>query len=75
MALSQTSYKIKLNTITHENGNRLFPTCDIDGGVFKEFCKPWEEVLIVKIPGLSIGLLKMKDKLQNFWKPSSGIEI
>lgn len=43
--------------------------------MLSELRKSWEDFVIVKLLGKSLGFFTMRDRLQALWKPSSGIDL
>lgn len=64
-----------LMTLDHVDGNRLFPKFTIDPQEYARICQPWQDCLVVKVLGRSVGYLYMREKLKAIWKPSGGFEL
>lgn len=37
-------------------GNRLFPSFEMEDSVYKTICTPWEDCLVIKLLGKRIGI-------------------
>ncbi|XP_057419082.1 uncharacterized protein LOC130713325 [Lotus japonicus] len=55
--------------------NTSFPMFSIEPSTYREICKPWEDCLVVKLLGKSIGYGALCDKLRTMWKLSGGYEV
>lgn len=64
-----------LVTVDLVGGNRLLPKIIISKDMFKELCHPWQEALIVKLLGKSVGYRIMQHRLSVLWKLSGGFEL
>lgn len=67
--------KEKLARIVFEDDNPLKPMVHIHDSVFEGLCAPWQDALVVKLLGKSIGFHTMCDRLQRIWKLIAGFEI
>lgn len=67
--------KNNLFSIKFKNNNRLRPQCFIEDSVLSEWRKPWEDSVIVKLLGKTLGFFTMRDRLQVLWKPSGDIDL
>lgn len=56
--------KEKLASIEYEDNNPLKPMVHIEDSVFEGLCAPWQDALVVKLLGKSIGYQTMKDRLK-----------
>lgn len=64
-----------LVTVNLVRGNRLLPSITISDDIFKELCHPWQEALIVKLLGKSVGYRTMQHRLSLLWKLARGFEL
>ncbi|XP_057456984.1 uncharacterized protein LOC130747943 [Lotus japonicus] len=55
--------------------NTSFPMFSIEPNTYKELCKPWEDCLVVKLLGKTIGYGALCEKLRTMWKLTGGYEI
>lgn len=67
--------KEKLARITYEDSNPLKPMVHISESVFEGLCAPWEDALVIKLLGKTIGYQTMRDRLTRIWKLSAGFEL
>lgn len=65
----------KLAKIEFEDGNPLKPTVIIDDSMFEGLYALWQEALVIKLIGKSIGFHDMKERLTRIWKLNAGFEI
>ncbi|XP_006606936.1 uncharacterized protein [Glycine max] len=65
----------KLAKIEFEDGNPLKPTVIIDDSMFEGLYALWQEALVIKLIGKSIGFHVMKERLTRIWKLNAGFEI
>ncbi|XP_020206144.1 uncharacterized protein LOC109791283 [Cajanus cajan] len=64
-----------LMKIVYEEGNRLKPKVYLDDAVFEKLCLPWQDALIVKLLGKTIGFMTMRERLKQVWKLHSGFDL
>ncbi|XP_057442695.1 uncharacterized protein LOC130734343 [Lotus japonicus] len=55
--------------------NKSFPMFSIDPAAKAEICRPWEDCLVVKLLGKSIGYRALCEKLKILWKMTGGYEV
>lgn len=67
--------KEKLARITYEDSNPLKPMVHISESVFEGLCAPWQDALVIKLLGKTIGYQTMRDRLTHIWKLSAGFEL
>lgn len=65
----------QLFTIDYEGGDRLKPKCFIKEEYLKELRVPWQEAVIIKLLGKTIGYLTINDRPKGIWKPTGGLDI
>jgi hypothetical protein len=66
----------KLVRIEHEDGNRLLPKVYLDENVFKDImCSTWNDAIMVKLLGKTLGYKIMKDRLQKIWRLAGGFDM
>src|ERR1044072_6199134 len=53
----------------------LCPIVKISKEELKEACKPWHNVVIVKLLGKKVGMQFLKDRLRKLWNPSGEMEV
>lgn len=67
--------KEELASITYEDSNPLKPMVHIKDSVFEGLCAPWQDALVIKLLGKSIGYHTMRDRLGRIWKLVAGFDI
>ncbi|XP_020203712.1 uncharacterized protein LOC109789219 [Cajanus cajan] len=61
--------------IEFEDGNRLKPKCFISDEVLQPLREPWQEAVVIKLLGKSVGFFTMKEKLRGIWKLAGGYDV
>lgn len=65
----------KLARIKYEGGNPMKPMVFIDDSIYEGLCAPWEDTLLIKLLGKTVGYHFLKEKLVRLWKLSSYFDI
>ncbi|XP_057440923.1 uncharacterized protein LOC130732924 [Lotus japonicus] len=56
-------------------GNRLFPSFDMDDNAYKSICTPYEDCLVIKLLGKKIGYRLLCERLRSLWKLPGSFEV
>ncbi|XP_057432706.1 uncharacterized protein LOC130725505 [Lotus japonicus] len=56
-------------------GNRLFPSFDMDDTAYKSICHPFEDCLVIKLLGKKIGYRTLCERLKSLWKLNGSFEV
>ena len=65
----------KLAHMEFIDGDEMKPMIYLDDNLFQELCLPWQDALVIKLLGKTVGFLVLRDRLRSLWRLQGGFEM